>query len=164
MKRRRYTIQSSDCVNFVTGVNRQGDQVIMGIPGPCALAAFFDEHGEFVRYETRVLPGPSRPLVGRPSDETIAKLWTLLDSWKSEIGLREGTISIFAFRIDALDVRIGDLPDYLNGLFTDPSVAHTDKSGAEYAEDIQEWRREGRFVLRWGNEYWLDRFGAVIAT
>ena len=38
------------------------------------------------------------------------------------------------------------------------------KSGRHFRALIRQWLEEGLFVLEWGNDYWLDSTGKVVAS
>jgi hypothetical protein len=164
---KRYPIQSPDAVNFVTGRTKDGQQVIMGVPGPYVLAAFFDAQGNLVRYEVRALRDrDSRPALrlGKPREPDVAELWALVDAWQREIGFTASSVSISKFDVSDLGIGLFDLPRYLQDVLENPSSIPDEQYRNDCFSDLQDWRRDGTFVLYWGNEYWMTSSGEVFAT
>src|SRR5262249_50543972 len=153
--------------NFIAGQTRRGEQVIMGIPGPYAVAAFFDPQGAFLRHEVRQVGGSTRLDALRPGKvprEERTRLWELLNSWKSELGFTPGTVSVFSFALPNLGIGIYPLPQYLRDALDDSLPEPDEQYRNECLSDVEEWRRLGRFVVRWGNEYWMNSSGEVTDT
>ena len=54
------------------------------------------------------------------------------------------------------------LPGHYQDFLDNPSAPYFDQEMRQaYPESIARWRKEGRFVLEWGNDYWLDNSGEV---
>jgi hypothetical protein len=164
---KKYIIQYSDDVNFVTGLTRNGEQVIMGIPDLCVAAAFFDAQGKHLRHETRRLTNALPPSSLNPHNalrDLIPQLWALVDAWKLEVGFMPSAISVFKFSLPDLELGIDDLPKYLQDIVDDPSSELDEQHRQECLSEIEEWRRLGKFAVCWGNEYWMSSTGAVTDT
>jgi hypothetical protein len=164
---RRYTIQSVDAVSFLPGHTSAGEQAILGIPGSFLVAAFFGTQGDFLRHESRHLPQCSAGLAmlsGEDRKSLRKQLWAMLGAWKVELGLTPGTIVVSRFSIPEVGVELADLPDYLQDHLEHPDREPDEDLRRELAKSVIEWRRLGRFVLRWGNEYWLNSAGEVTDT
>jgi hypothetical protein len=162
-----YPIQNADAVSFVTGRTITGEQAILGVPGPFIAAVFFDSEGNYLRYEIRrpstslLLPGPQGRKAPR---ELLPHLWKMLDTWKTEIGYTPATITVASFFLPDLEVGIAKLPPHLHGYSEDP-LSEPDKNlRGQLAEELAEWQRQQRFVLCWGNDYWMNRAGEVTDT
>jgi hypothetical protein len=139
----------------------------MGVPGPYVAAAFFGPKGALLRYEARQASGNAAPNALRPGKvrgEELSQLWRLLDSWKSELGFTPGTVTVTQFDMPHLGLGIHRLPRYLqealDGLPPEPDEQYRH----ECLSDIEEWRRLDKFVVQWGNEYWMNRSGEVTDT
>jgi hypothetical protein len=160
-----YPLQCEEAVNYVVGRSGQGEQVIMGLPGPFLAAVFFDENGGFVKHEIRH-PAPAAQPPGIPSArqahvQPLTRMWEVLEDWKREIGFTSSKIEIIKFYLTDIDAGILDLPGHLQDIADAPP--ETDDQ-LECAEELQLWRQLGKFVLRWGGEYWLDSSGRVTDT
>jgi hypothetical protein len=44
------------------------------------------------------------------------------------------------------------------------AVTLSDEERADVRESMQLWDADGQFVLYWGNDYWLDDSGEVVAS
>jgi hypothetical protein len=163
----RYTIQHTDTVNFSAGRTEDGKQVILGVPGSFLAAVFFDAQGNFLRCETRkphlALPVATQQ-AHKPGGDLLAQLWASLDTWKSEIGFSPSTIVVSCFSVSDLGLGITELPHYLQDLLDHPSSEPDETLRQEYFAEIAEWHRQNKFVLRWGNEYWMNSSGEVTDT
>jgi len=163
-----YAVQYEDGYNFVAGVLPNGEQVLIGVVGDHPLhvvAAFFDKAGHFIKQESRSVAFTEK--LGETHAQQqygkTAALWRVLEEWKAEIELRPSTIKIAKFYLPEWDywglgIEISDLPLFMQN--------HVDFHAAEKddLDDIEEFRRNGQFVLRWGTEYWMSQEGAVTDT
>ena len=57
------------------------------------------------------------------------------------------------------------LPQYYRELLENPnSPTFDDEERQALPGWIQQWHESGQFVLEWGNDYWLDSTGEVVAS
>lgn len=165
---RRYLIQHPDAVSFITSHADSKEQVIMGVPGPLLLAAFFDSEGQLLRHEVRTIsvgsmsPGQEHPRKVR--GELQKKLWDALETWKAEIHFTPSTVHVLPFYLAEYDVGINELPHHLRDYLEAPSGETDEIDRQAFEEEIAEWRSLGKFEFCWGNDYWLDSSGVVTDT
>lgn len=165
--RTHYLVQSPNAVNFVTGRTRNGEQGLMGVPGHYVAAAFFDDQGVLLRHEVRQLPGTNPSEVLRPGGvrgQERDRLWELLDAWKSEIGFSPQDVAITKFVVPQLGLGLSDLPQYLQEALDGSQPEPDEEYHQECLSDIEVWRRLGKFVVKWGSEYWMNSSGEVTDT
>lgn len=169
-----YTVQFNDCCNFVAGVLPQNEQVLMGVVGDDSLfvvAAFFDEAGNFLRQESRSVPSPQNQ--GKPYaqiyEEQVKALWRKVEAWKVEIGLKPKGIRIARFDLPewshwGAGIGLFALPQFLQGCADDSSSAGHAQFRQELRDGVEEFQTNGKFVLRWGTEYWMSQDGEITDT
>jgi len=163
----RYLIQNQDAVSFVTGRTPAGEQAILGVPGPYVAGLFFDVKGDFLRCDSRQPPlGHAAPLnqSGKVRGALLTQLWGMLNEWKTELELIPGTIAVSKFSVPQFGVWIADFPQYLQEYFDKRDSESDQVVRAELDNEVAEWQRSRKFVLQWGNEYWMNRNGEVTDT
>jgi hypothetical protein len=162
-----YSVQYNDCCNFVAGVVPEGEQVLMGVVGQGPLhvvAAFFDKSGCFLRVENRrvTFVEKSGQTHAQQEAERIKALWSVLDAWKAEIGLVPNEVKIGRFHLPECDnwgegIGLFDLPKFMQDCVDDPSSEKDEQFRQELLDDIGQFQSEGKYVLRWGTEYWMSK-------
>jgi hypothetical protein len=81
---------------------------------------------------------------------------TFLRPWLAELGFEPGQIWVKTFDDPATGLGIADLPDHFATFLADPDAPFfDDEDRSEYPKEIEEWRREGMFVVRSRNSDWL---------
>src|SRR5262249_15752195 len=93
-----------------------------------------------------------------------AVVWSALNDWKQEVGFVPATIHVEAFHMPALRIGIDDLPDSFKRFLANPEAVPHPIRRHHCHEDIRELQATTKYVLRWGEEYWMDSTGNVIAT
>lgn len=169
--RRLYSIRP-DSGYFDVGVTDDGRQVLMGPWLPDLVAVFFDASGNLVGRESR-RPGflHNRGVVvdGSPVEGSVESLdvndprtLASIAAWQGELGFQPATIRVRRFHLDNLGVGIADHPDHLVEILSAPRASDADKENAR--DSLRSWDADGQFVLRWGEEFWLDDAGEVVAS
>ncbi len=157
--RANYTIQNNGNY-FTTGTAASGEQVLMGLTvgnqGPEVLSVFFDASGQLLSSTSDPLPSASAGVA-----DTAASRQLL--ATQQRIGFRPGTIRVQLFSIPDRGVGIDDLPDHYREFMASPEE-HDPERQEELAGDIRQWIEDGDFVLRWGEDYYLDRDGDVSSS
>lgn len=153
MQAKQYAIKHSS-VYFAAGRNPSiGLQVLLGRQGRDILCVFFDDSGEYLRYETRAMPA------GSSKEATAA----LMRAWMRELGVAPSTIHVREFCIKEQTIGIRDAPEYLQNLGNDPSSESSEE--VELTEEyVACWKAQGRFVLVWDEEYEMTADGDVDST
>lgn len=137
---------------FDAGVLPDGRQVLMAAFYPATFAILFAADGTFLEYVERAnaVHAPNEPA---------------LRAWQTELGFRPRTIRVEEFYVDDMEIGIGDLPSHYQELLDDPEASDLDpEERAHQLREIEEWRRDGSFVLYWGNDLWLDASGHVTSS
>lgn len=156
---------SSDEHDFKTGLTAVGNQVLMGILYPSLVAIMFDVEGKLDHVERRPAPTP-RIVSGHPQlfdAEYEAKYLGLLRDWQRVIGFTEKPITVRKFSIDG--VAVFERPSHFNDFIRDPIGEEPNElERRRIQEMIARWEREGRFVLRWGKDFWMNADGTIHST
>jgi hypothetical protein len=84
---------------------------------------------------------------------------------KSELGFTSGEVCIKEIRIPEDAFAVYCLPDLYQRFLSNPNDPwFTDDDRQDLPGVIKQWLKSGQFVLEWGNDYWLNRDGEVVAT
>jgi len=161
---KKYPIQHPEIATFDTGRTREGEQVVIGVPGPYVVAAFFDAGGAILRHEVRQVSGtPSRAELRpeKPPKGLMPRLRDLVRDWQAEMGFTPSDVSVCQFSLPDLGFGIYDLPEFLRYALDD-SKPHPDEDfRRECLDHLEEWRRLGKFTVLCGNEYWMSDSGEI---
>jgi uncharacterized protein (TIGR02996 family) len=89
---------------------------------------------------------------------------TPLPALTEELGFRPATIRVRKFALPDNELGIEDLPSWHADF-----LAHPDRFTPEEQEHHLDflktvWDANDQFVFRWGNDYWVDRRGEVVAS
>lgn len=157
--RTAYTIQNNGNY-FTTGYTASGEQVLMGLVagdcGPEVLCVLFDVNGKFLTTTSDPIPAGS----ARTADTAASRQ---VVSVQQRMGFQPGTIRVQRFAMPGRAVGIDDLPDHYQEFLASPGH-HDPKRQEELAEDVRQWIEEGDFVLRWGEDFYLDSEGDVSSS
>ena len=101
--------------------------------------------------------------------EQIKALWSVLDAWKSEIGLVPSEVKIRRFHLPRWDnwgagIGLFELPQFMQDCADDPLSEKDEHFRKELLDDIEQFRSKGKYVLRWGTEYWMSKEGEITDT
>ena len=152
---RVYQINSSGY--WHTGHTSDGNQILFGLYCPDLVAYVFNAAGDLVETQKRPLDFllESSP----PYNIYNPRIELRQEAWKQQLGVRSGLIRVHKFLDNCRGIGIEDYPEYFD-LATEPSNI-SDGMKSEIEESRRTWEKEGNFVLRWGNDYWLDRNGEI---
>ncbi len=166
-EQRLYSIQPQDAVSFRCGCSSDGDQIMLGVPGPYVLTLWFDHSGHLIRHAAEAPNGVAVDVGSRPkklSGPVRQQLWELVQNVELRLGLVPSPIRIQAFDLPEYHVSITDFPVELLSVFSDPNASGDDPDRQRVARMVNDWHDQGKFVLHWGNEYWMNRLGEVTDT
>jgi hypothetical protein len=126
------------------------------------IAAIFDGDGNLHEVIHQELPCP--PVLsdsgGRELDEA-----DFSDYLHREFGFSSSLISIKEFRVPEEVFAVYHLPELYREFLDNPdSSTFGDEERVALRSLIREWNESGQFVLEWGNDYWLDSRGEVVAS
>jgi len=157
---RLYPIQPNENLPFSPGVDALRRRVLIGILDDYPICLWFSTHGTFLRHQVgdHGTVAPDEPLLPRTSGQAALDS---VETWKQAIGFHPQTIHISQFEIAAHPLSLYDLPqDYATYLLH--LYHHRDQQPDPHLlQVIANWQTEGRFVLCWGNEYWMNVDGEV---
>jgi hypothetical protein len=81
---------------------------------------------------------------------------------RQEFGFTPDVIHIREFRLPQDELAVYRLPEFYQEFLNDPNGPDFDEDLRQYLPgQIDRWRTEGRFVLQWGNDFWLNKHGDV---
>jgi len=83
-----------------------------------------------------------------------------LEDWKAEVGFETKPIRIRKFYLDRYQLGIADLPSGMQEAVDSPDEFDEEELEMVMA-DIDGWLKDGQFVLKWGNEYYMNAAGEV---
>jgi hypothetical protein len=118
---------------------------------PMTFLIAFDADGALVDFRARPTPD------GRPDEEGLR-------AWQESLGFSPSTVRVRRFSIPGHGLGIEDLTGFDEDLLEDPESEPDQQERAEQLPSIREWVESGSFVLRWGNELWLDARGEVTSS
>jgi hypothetical protein len=119
------------------------------------IAAIFDDGGNLVQVIHQELIIEIREVDKGDFQEYL---------WR-ESGLSPGLIRIKEFRIAQEMFAVYHLPQHYRDFLEDPtSPAFDDEEREAFPGLIRQWNEWGQFVLEWGNDFWLDSTGEVVAS
>jgi hypothetical protein len=127
------------------------------------VAAIFDSGGDLLEVIRRELPSP--PVVVeadtiREVDEDDFRRYL-----HQELGFSPGLIHIKEFCVQPEGLAVYHLPQSYQEFLRDPTASIFDDNDREaYPSLIERWLDQGQFVLEWGNDFWLDSTGKVVAS
>ena len=97
-----------------------------------------------------------------PYDIYDSRVLESIEAWKTEMNFRGATIKVKKFFSQELYVGIQDYPPDFDDTLSNPKSSDEEKRSAR--ESIKMWKKEREFVFWWGNDYWLDKSGEVVAS
>ena len=150
---------------FYAGTVAGGGQVLMGMQSFTeVIGLFFDRDGEFTHAETRQLPQEPPVVDDNPYDpDFLAKVAATIRAWQTEMGLENGRIRVRRFSCEGN--AIDDLPGHYKEFLDDPVRFEPDAERREaWRAEIQKWIDSRKFVLYWGQDYWMEADGHVHST
>lgn len=164
---KRYAIQNHP-PRFWTGRRPNSEQVLAGPMLPNILVYLFDGEGRFLRREVTPLTNPLVWDAGTsryiPRLGFMEELEVEVKAALGRLGVQESSVDVEVFFDDEQSVGIIDLPSDYSLFLEDPSHADDDEEAANFRESIAEWNSQGKFVLVWGAELWMDKQGRLIAS
>lgn len=127
------------------------------------IAAIFGPGGNLVEVVRRDLPSP--PVFPDSGSFQEVDEDDFADYLQHQFGFSPGLIRIQEFCIRPEMFTVYHLPDMYREFLQNPnSPAIDEDQRAAFPRLIQEWLEQGQFVLEWGNDYWLDSTGRVVAS
>jgi hypothetical protein len=154
-----YPIRTAEHRNWDAGL--AGDyQVLMLGEHRRVLALFFDREGEFLEQQTRAWPRPAQGYRGE-----FDELWeTTCRPWQQELRYKPATIYVKKFAGPEGEPCITDWAFGHGNFFRKPAELDEEErdSICRFLHDV--WLPRGQFVFNWGNDFWLDNTGEVVAS
>jgi hypothetical protein len=143
---------------YFTGKTTDGKQVLLGWVSDFVGVIFFDDMGKII--ETReyslgidITKGFGPAVEARAKEE--------IKAIRKQFGVSRGQIKVQPFFIPKWQVELKLFPDDLQDYLDHPdSVAEEDLP--IYRTDIERWIANQNYVLKWGNDYYLDKEGNTI--
>jgi hypothetical protein len=135
-----------------------GKQVLLGWVSDLIGVLFFDEEGELVSASEYPLGIDLRRGLGPVVEAIAAKR---IRAVKRELGIRRGPIRVKPFFVKRWEVGLKLFPDDLEEFLSTPDRFSEDEAPI-YWRDVEQWRADENCVLKWGNQYYLDREGNTI--
>jgi hypothetical protein len=169
---RLYSIQTDEASVFWAGMASHRRQVLMGLFCPNLLAIFFDLDGNLISIEEAHLEflQPSGVFVGGEPIEGLVRRYNIYDeriperihAWQQQMEFEPAVIRVRKFWVQSKSIGIQDHPKHFAGAFSDPELSQEERD--EQREWMRQWDADGRYVLQWGNDYWLDAAGRVTSS
>jgi hypothetical protein len=127
------------------------------------IVAIFDGGGNLTQVIHQELPSP--PVLPDSGELCEVDEDDFQKYLHSEFGFSPGLIRIKEFRIPEEMFAVYHLPQHYREFLENPnSPAFDDEERQAFPGLIQQWNEGGQFVLEWGNDYWLDSTGEVVAS
>jgi hypothetical protein len=159
-----FPIRSEPAYYFYAGHLPGGRQALIARSVYGALiVAVFDGGGNLVQVIHRELPSP--PVLRDSGEIREVDERDFRKYLRREFGYAPGLIRIKEFRLPQEMLAVYHLPQHYREFLEDPnSPVFDDEQRQSFPGLIREWHEEGQFVLEWGNDYWLDSTGEVVAS
>jgi hypothetical protein len=127
-------------------------QGLFGRQGNRLVCVKFLADGRFVCADDKLLSDPHGDSV----------VFAEIEDWMEQLGFAPDTIHIQKFALPDRAIEIKDTPDYLQEFIDSPSLF----SGRdeELSRCVDEWRKQGGYVLIWDEEYEMTADGEVEST
>jgi hypothetical protein len=159
-----FPIRSAPGRYFYAGSLPDGRQALVGrsVYGQL-IVAIFDRDGDLMQLIHRDLPSP--PVF--PDSDEIREVDedNFQEYLHQEFGFSPGLIRVKEFRVSEDMFAVYHLPNHYREFLENPNgPAFGDEEREAFPGLIQEWNEAGHFVLGWGNDYWLDSTGEVVAS
>jgi hypothetical protein len=154
-KEHRYPIKSHADYCFFAGTTTDNKQVLMGLFFPNLIAIFFDSDGKLMNIDKRSVE--FSPL-GIYDDRIEAHI----ESWQEEMCFQPTTVRVQRFFAQEPYIGIEDYPSHFAEILADPEKCNEEKN--DIRESMRLWDEDGQFVLQWGNDYWLNDSGEIVAS
>jgi hypothetical protein len=127
------------------------------------IMAVFNRQGDLAGVVRQELPSP-RELLAAGATAAVYR-----DDYheylQDAVGLSRGLIRIKAFDMRADGFSLYHLPKHYQSFLENPAdPSFDDEERQAFPGSIEQWIEQGNFVLEWGNDYWLDSTGEIIAS
>jgi hypothetical protein len=159
-----FPIQSAPSRQFYAGELPDGGQalVVCSVSGDMIIA-LFDRQGNLTGVVNQELPSPRKLLEG--GDFAAVYDEDYQEYLRRTLGLSPGLIIIKSFRMPAAMLGVYHLPQHYQDFLEKPDDPRfTDEDRRDFPIWIAQWNERSEFVLEWGNDFWLDSSGEVVAS
>ncbi len=149
---------------FYTGQLPDGRQALIGRSAHGQLISVIcDSRGNLMQVIHHELPTssvlPDSGEIGEIDEDDFQ------DCLRREFGFSQGLIRIKEFGIPDEKFAVYHLPARYREFLENPhSPTFSEEDLGEFPGLIRQWHELGQFVLEWGNDYWLDSTGVVVAS
>ncbi|MBV9123107.1 MAG: hypothetical protein JO112_07110 [Planctomycetes bacterium] len=159
-----FPIRSSPGHYFYAGRLPEGRQALIArsVYGEL-IAAIFDGGGNLMQVIHQELASP--PVLLDSDEIREVDEDSFQEYLQREFGFCPSLIRIKEFRIPQEKFAVYHLPQNYQEFLEDPnSLAFDDEERKAFPGLIAKWNEWGQFVLEWGNDFWLDSLGEVVAS
>jgi hypothetical protein len=159
-----FPIRSAPERYFYAGHLPEGRQALIGrsVYGQL-IAAICDSGGNLRQVIHRELPSP--PVLAGSGEIREVDEDDFEEYLSREFGFSPGLIRIKEFRIPHELFAVYHLPEQYRKFLENPdSPAFGEEERQAFPGLIRQWNERGQFVLEWGNDFWLDSTGEVVAS
>jgi hypothetical protein len=127
----------------------------------CIIVVYFDRGGTLLKTQRTDLPS-SLLYSGHMPGYFDVDEDEFHEYLRKEFGFKPGLIRVREFHLPDELLAVYRLPEFYQDFLKDPNDPAFDDELRQYLPgQIKRWREEGRFVLQWGNDFWLDSSGEV---
>jgi hypothetical protein len=127
------------------------------------IAPMFDGHGNLTGIVRQELPSP--PVLPDSGEVREVDEDDFHEYLRREFGFSPGLIRIKEFHIPQEMFAVYHLPQQYREFLDNPkSTAFGAEERQAFPGLIRRWLEQGQFVLEWGNDFWLDSTGEVVAS
>jgi hypothetical protein len=125
--------------------------------------AVFDNEGRLAEVVDGELPPPQQLLDAGYGEAVYEDNYA--GYLERALRVTPGMIRVRAFCLPEIELAVYGLPEFLQDFQEDPGCpSYADQERERLQAFLRVWKVHGQFVLFWGNEYWLDRSGKVVAS
>jgi hypothetical protein len=156
---RSYSLRPEEHYLFFTGATRDGKYFILGPDNPNLIHLLFDSRGDLLEVR-HVGLSASRQLLREAYEQLFRSYYRCL---QTQEGYSSEPAHFKPFSLPDDDIAVLDLPFHLRYDLKHPDKL-SESERAECREAIEEWTAAGNYVLVWGNEFHVDKDGAIISS
>jgi hypothetical protein len=159
-----FPIRSAPERYFYAGYLPEGRQALIArsVSGQL-IAAICDGGGNLMQVIHRELPSP--PVLPDSGEIREVDEDDFQEYLHCEFGFSPGLIRVKEFRIPHEMFAVYHLPEHYREFLENPnSPVFGEEERQAFPGLIRQWNGWGQFVLEWGNDFWLDSTGEVVAS
>lgn len=148
-----YNLRSNAHYNIYAGLSDGKSQILAGCYSNTLIIVMFDLEGNLLN----LVEKPAVTMSGTKDSEEE------LQTWLAQMNFRPIAITIKEFFLAEYRIGIKNLPTDFE-YFLENQTVFSGQDKLDYHKNITDWKARNEFVLWWGNDFWCDKNGWIIAS